>query len=343
MKFKSLRIIIFLSFLCVFPASRAQTQLWQSPADNDSMGYAQIDKGIELYGDGRWGEAIVQLRRVQQENIRASARAEAQFWIAMSAFAAEQYQESIYYFDEIARIDPGNIRCAEAPYHKGRANYYLKRYEDALKLFDAYAASIRVDGRYINDIRVNGWNGDAAYNGLEGDYNRKSAAIYWMGECYYSLENMSRSEELFNIVVKDYPKSHKFEPATNRLAMIKQKKIEAELLDILKTVPSESQQAAGSASQNQQQQTSDEAILEYQKRIAPYLITEAYNERVKGGTAGVSSAALPENPPPASAKTQSKDTDAIMRLLAIKTTALEIMDRLVTAMNTHEIIEEVRW
>jgi TolA-binding protein len=348
MKFRSCRytvsfLMLFGFFFCISQMSlQAQTR---QPADENSAAvYAQITTGIELYGDGRWGEAIVQLRRVQQQNIGPAARAEAQFWIAMSALAAGDYKEAIQNFDEISRIDPVNVRCAELPYHKGRAHYYLKQYNEAINLLSAYIDSIRVDGRYPNGVRMGGWNDSGLYSSPDGDYNRKSAAIYWMGECFYALGDLVRAEELLNIIVKEYPKSHKFEPATNRLALIKQKKIEGELLDILKSVPSES---IKSSEAGEQQQSTEEAILEYKKRIAPYLISGAYNEQTKGSAPQ----SVPPSPYPAGASAlpsagsslTNKNTDAIMRLLTVKTTALEIMDRLVSALNTYETIEDQRW
>jgi TolA-binding protein len=335
MEFKTRHTIIFIA-LVLFPLCIAQAQSrQQTPETNNNLLLAQIDKGIEFYGNGRWGEAIVQLRRAQQENIGAQARAEAQFWIAMSEFAAGQYQDAVHDFDEISRIDPVNIRCVDVPYQKGRAYYHLKRYDEAIKLLSAYADSIRIDGRYLNGRRISGWSEGAFYNDIEGDYNRKSAAIYWMGECFYSMDDMVRAEELFNIVVKEYPKSHKFEPSTNRLALIKQKKIEVELLNILKSVPSESNQTATTP----QQQSDESAILEYQKRIAPYLITGAYNEAV--GEAEKNASA--DTRPPVAGKPAGKNTDAIIRLLSIKTTALEILERLGTVLSNYDLIEDEKW
>ena len=367
MKFRTRRYTIFFLmivgiFFCI-QGIPLLAQVWQPSDESGVNAYTQINTGIELYGDGRWGEAIVQLRRAQQQNIGADARAEAQFWIAMSAFAAGDYREAIQNFDEISRIDPRSIRCADVSYHKGRAYYYLKQYNEAISLLSTYIDSIRVDGRYLNGTRIGGWNDDL-YSSPDGDYNRKSAAIYWMGECFYALGDLFRAEELLNIVVKDYPKSHKFEPATNRLALIKQKKIESELLDILKSVPSESVKSSVG-----EQQSTEEAILAYKKRIAPYLISGAYNEQVKGSTppSGASPQVSPPQAgasglPPASQGisqvtpatpagtpatgsnlTNSKDTGVIMRLLSVKTTALEIMDRLVSALNTYETIEDQRW
>ncbi|MDR2097583.1 MAG: tetratricopeptide repeat protein [Spirochaetaceae bacterium] len=334
MKFRS-RVIVFLSLFCVISAYNALSQAWLPPDENAALMYTGIDRGIELYGEGLWGEAIAHLRGVQRQNISAEARAEAQFWIAISAFAAGQYEEAVHYFDEIARIDPGNIRCAEVPYHKGRAYYYLKRYNDAIRLLGVYVDSIRIDGRYLGGIRINEWNDKGVYGGADSDYTKKAAAIYWMGECFYALGDMSRSEELFNSIVNNYPKSHKFEPASNRLSLIKQKKIETELLNILKSVPAESGSVRAEASPAQKQAT-EEAILAYQKRIAPYLITGAYNERPKVP-------AVEAVPPPDDKKMNQKDIDDVMRLLAIKTRSLEMMDRLVSTLNTYEIIEEEEW
>jgi TolA-binding protein len=339
MKFKTLRRAALFALLAgALPAASLYAQLWQQGMnEGNASAFAMINRGIELYGDGQWGNAAIQLRRAQQGNIGPVARAEAQFWIAMAMFAAGDYENAIHDFDEIARIDPVNIRCAEVPYHKGRAYYYLKRYDEAIRLFTAYIDSIRIDGRYVNGARAGGWDDGRLYSDPDGDYNRKASAIYWMGECFYSTGDMIRAEELLNIVIKEYPKSHKFEPATNRLALIKQKKVEGALLDILKTVPSSTpgQSSAGTG----QQKTTEEAILEYQRRIAPYLINEAYKEQHP-----VPAAPPPETPPPAVPQQNVAKTDTIMRLLSIKTTALEIMDRLVSALNTYEIIEDTtRW
>jgi tetratricopeptide (TPR) repeat protein len=366
-KFKTCRYIFFFLMLSgIFPFQTfLYAQAWQPPAnESGSAAYDQIGVGIELYGDGRWGEAIVQLRRAQQESIGPQVRAEAQFWIAMSAFAAGDYSEAIQNFDEISRIDPGNIRYAEVPYHKGRAYYYLKQYSEAISLLSVYIDSLRVDGRYLNGVRIGGWNDNGIYSNTDGDYNRKSAAIYWLGECFYALGDLIRAEELFNLVVKEYPKSRKFEAATNRLALIKQKKIEGELLDILKSVPPESGKSAAGA--ERQQAAAEEAVLEYKKRIAPYLINGAYNEQMNGGaplppaaatpgaplppaaaTPGAgpaqSGAAQTGTPPAASNLTGDRNTGAIMRLLTVKTEALEIMERLVSTMNLYETIEDERW
>jgi tetratricopeptide (TPR) repeat protein len=302
-----------------------------------------INRGIELYGNGQWGNAIIQLRRAQQGNIGPVARAEAQFWIAMAAFAAGDYEEALHDFDEIGRIDPVNVRCAEVPYHKGRAYYYLRKYDEAIRLFSMYIESIRVDGRYVNGIRSGGWNESGLYSDAEGDYNRRASAIYWMGECFYAMGDMIHSEELFDVVIKDYEKSHKFEPATNRLALIRQKKVEGALLDILRTIPSASTPSTPAPPEQsppttpESQKTTEEAILEYQRRIAPYLMNEANKEPPQ--------TPVVEVPPQQNIQTvqNTSKTDTIMRLLAVKTTALEIMDRLVSVLNTYDIVEDSRW
>jgi tetratricopeptide (TPR) repeat protein len=333
MKPKTLHLLFFAVF-GIFAARPAAAQMWQQPSGNVAAP-PQIDRGIELYGDGRWGEAIVQFRRAQQETGDAKVRAEAQFWIAISELSAGQYLDSIHDFDEVVRIDPLNVRRSEIPYHKGRAFYYLGRYNEAIGFFAAYADSIRIDGRYINGVRMDGWNSNGIYDDPEGDYNSKAAALFWIGECYYSLGDMKNAEELFKIVVADYRHSHKFSPSESRLALIKQKKVESELLDILRFstgagslgAGTSGAAAAGSAENNDY----DDAILAYQKRIAPYLITEAYNQNT---------GAVKEEEKNPGKKPEKNNPDTIMRLLTIKTTALEMMDRLISTLNSYETYEE---
>jgi tetratricopeptide (TPR) repeat protein len=319
----------------------------------------RMQRGIDLYGEGRWGEAIVELRRVQVESADHQIRGEAAFWIAMADLNAANYQEALHDLDEIGRIDPGSIRRFEISYHKARALYFLGSFDEAFFLFRTYSDSIRTDGRYMNDVRVGSWYSDGLYNDINGDYDRKAAAIFWMGECLYALANYPRAEEAYLIVVEQYTKSHKYEAAVNRLALIRQKKTEQELLEILRWKGQENVQTVQVPPSFQltmppATNSYDDAIIAYQERIAPYMTESTYQETMQTGvpqepqtpqgspprvaTSSQSSQTIIQQVPPAVIQ-QAPTADHIIRLLAIKASALEIMDRLITTLNTYEVLD----
>ncbi|MDR2480757.1 MAG: tetratricopeptide repeat protein [Spirochaetaceae bacterium] len=359
-----------------------------------------LQKGVELYGQGQWGGAIVELRRAQSETRSNSIRSEAQFWIAMSELAAGKYREAIHNFDEIAIIDPLSPRRLEVPYQKARALFQLGMYNEAIVLFKEYADSIQVDGRYIQGVRAGNWSSPSGTNDA---YNRKSSAIYWIGECLYKLEQWDRSGEMFGVVVDYYPKSTKYETSMNRLALIKQKKIEGTLLEIIKqnSQPVNSNTSRGAAVKNTPANSYEDAVLAYKNSIAPFLIHELNKTSAKNNEHTQPHPVQPQPPRPAFENTAvpeavqpdssavpemsgadllsdaqldyapqqedsgiqpgypdhtvkaepaqtakplgSQSPETMMRLLNIKTQALEMMDRLVSTLKTFESFEQERW
>ncbi|MDR1468936.1 MAG: tetratricopeptide repeat protein [Spirochaetaceae bacterium] len=289
----------------------------------------RLVNGINLYGEGRWGEAIIELRRSQAETTDSSIRAEAQFWIAMSEFSAGDYQNALHDMDEFARIDPRSRRVAEIPYHKARALFYLGRYNEAIPLLKQYSDGIRIDGRYVNGVRLDDWTGYTAMDSQD-DYNRKASALYWIGECLYALDQYDDAEAAFNSVITHFTRSHKYEASVNRIALIKEKRIQSGLLDIVKWNQESARQGASAQTQTQR----DNAYENYQDQLETILgsgsVTDTSDETAGGGRLLVA---------PAVGRGRNYDAETLARLLSIKTTALEMMDRLVSLSNNYEIID----
>jgi tetratricopeptide (TPR) repeat protein len=299
-----------------------------------SMLPPRLANGINLYGEGRWGEAIVELRRSQGETSDLSLRAEAQFWIAMSEFSAGDYQNALHDMDEFLRIDPRSRRVVEISYHKARALFYLERYNEALPLFKQYSDSIRIDGRYVNGVRMDDWNSYNAPTDSQDDYNRKAAAIYWIGECLYALEQYDDAEAAFNTVIIQFTHSHKYEASVNRIALIKEKRIQAGLLDIVKWNQESARQGATSQTQRQR----DSAYENYQQQLGTILGSGQINDADNMPQESVGTGRLLVAPG-VSRRGQNYDPTTLARLLNIKTIALEMMERLVSFSNNYEIID----
>jgi TolA-binding protein len=241
-----LHIGILCVFLIVLPAGNAISQNSGQTALSPQM---RLQYGISLYGKGLWQQAAAELRQSYSEANDPALKADALYWIAMTELAAGNYENSIRAMDELKRISPDNAKYADLPYHRGRACYYLGRYDEAITLFRTYTDSITVDG--------------------SEESARKPAAFYWMGECLYSMGQLDKAQDVFSLIVEQYPQSVKYEAASYRLALINQKKIEAELLSILKWTHEESLKTV--EEYQRRERAYDQAIVAYQKKIAEML------------------------------------------------------------------------
>lgn len=220
-------------------------------AGGQSAQIARLQSGIDLYSQGRWYEAVSELRRVQAEASSNSIRGEALFWISISRLYAGQYEEALIDMDALEDIDPENPRLAEMPYHRGRALYYLERYDEAIVNLKGYADAIRSEGgKPLSQAEV----------------SRKSAALYWTGECLFSMSQFDRAGEIFYLITKDYPASQKYEASVYRLALIEQKKNESELLGLLKI--SHEELLRNMEEFRRKEVSYDQAMSAYQRRLA---------------------------------------------------------------------------
>ncbi|MDR0527194.1 MAG: tetratricopeptide repeat protein [Spirochaetaceae bacterium] len=314
MKFKK----IFLPFVFAMPFFVLNAQ---------QQSRSRLSAGIELYGEGSWNNAIAELRRFQAETSDKTMRAEAQFWIGMSNIAAGRYAEALRDFDEITRIDSASVRNFDAMYQKGRALYYLNNYNDAIIFFKNYSDNISTGNIY---------SGGSAND----SYNRKAAAIFWIGECLYELEELERAAKIYETIVSQYQSSVKYETAQLRLSMIKQKKTEEGLLEIIRLSDSNDEQGGGAY---------NDALLSYKNSIAPFLL-QSQNENSRRETdlktpvfrpSPLIPGTVPQNTEGQNSApiTTTQDSNTLMRLLQIKTKSLEMMERLTSTLNAFESLE----
>ncbi|GMO53394.1 MAG: hypothetical protein Ta2G_11380 [Termitinemataceae bacterium] len=314
------RTIFFILLFCLSVFLNAQERLTVSYKSS-------LNKGIELYSLGNWIDAVRSFRDALRDAATERDKSEAQFWIAMTELSAGQFNDAFEDLDDILRMDPNSPRASEIPYQKARALFYLKRYDEAIPLFRAYSdniPSIETEKGLSTDDAMK-------YKTPSSNYNKKAAAIYWIGECYYSLGDFDRAEDIFDTIVGYYTKSFKYESSANRIALIRQKKVERELLELLRS--SKTEQAADSDT------FSDVIEIEVPSYIQKNNKTQNDNK------------SQTDNKPQTDNKNESKntnttggnDSDVIMRLLSIKTSALEMMDRLVSSLKAYEGIDSQEW
>ena len=290
---------------------------------------SSLQYGINLYGEGRWREAVIELRRVEASD--PSAGADALYWISLAELAAGEYEAALKDMDTLTERYPRHGRREELPYHRGRILFYLGRHEEALVLLRSYA--------------------DGVDEYSPGGPARRAAALYWMGEALFSLGRLDEAGEMFGMVVEQYPQSVKYEASSYRLALINQKKVEGELLSILRWSHEESLKTA--EEYQRRERSYDQAIIAYQKKIAELLKDpsaagpdprlaelEAANADYQRQLAEAENRSLPaapvekrEEPPPPLPSIPKAPQERIIRLLQLKAEALELANQLSRYLN----------
>jgi tetratricopeptide (TPR) repeat protein len=239
----------FFLFLIIQGSLASQTNDEDLPQD-----LLWLKNGVSLYGEGKFSQSLSELRKVSSESSYGPRRAEALYWIALAELQTGEYAASLADFENLEKLDPYSQRIPEIPYHKGRDYYYLGRFNEAIVLLTAYAGAVPAnpDGSFTAANRA-----------------KKASALYWIGECLYSMGQLDKAGEVFANIIENYPESPKYEAASYRLDLIKQKKLEGELLELLKWSHEESLKAM--EEYQRREHSYEQALIAYQKRIADML------------------------------------------------------------------------
>ena len=184
-----------------------------SAAQENAQAYLlRYQNGIQLYNSSRWNEAAVEFRRAQEIAGNINDWSQAIYWVILSELGFSDYGSAVRDMDELERYAPNSSFTRDMLYHRARVYFNLGYFDDALLLFRRYIDSVS----YIDEY---------------GD--RVAAAFFWMGECLYTMGQYDEAEKFYKWVVDRYPESPKFDVSNYRIDLIKQKKIEAELLALL--------------------------------------------------------------------------------------------------------------
>jgi tetratricopeptide (TPR) repeat protein len=247
----------------------------------------RLQNGLKLYGAGFFAEAAAEFRAIESSSAEYH---ESLYWAALAEMSRGNYRESLSFFETLERDDPANRHAGEIPYHKGRLYFYLGRYDEAI-------------------ITLSG------YSETQSDNMRRAAAMYWAGESLYAMGQLDKAETVFSGIIERYPASVKRDAALYRMELIKQKKVEAELLSLLKWNREESLKTL--EEYRRRETVYDQTLAAYQKRLT----------ELEGIPAAAETAAV--DAPVVDAVTEvpggnSLDRDTVMLLLSLKNDVLNL-------------------
>ena len=237
----------FALFLFCFLLLAAVVSTAQNGNQNDYI--RSFNNGSQFYELSHWTEATMAFRRAEEiarntGNMNEWPRA--MYWVILSELANTDYGSAIMDMDELHRNAPNSSFNRDMLYHRARVYYNQGSFNEALLLFRQYTDSV-TDADPENK-------------------NRRAAAFYWMGECLYAMGQFDEAENLYSWVVTRYPESPKIEMARYRIDLIKQKKVEAELLALLQWSHEESLRT--SEDYQRKIRTYEYRLNTYQRQIA---------------------------------------------------------------------------
>jgi TolA-binding protein len=222
----------------------------------------RLEQGISLYRAGYWADAALELRRSQMEAANAGQLAESLYWLSLAEFSLGEYEAALRDIGELQRIAPAGLRIDTILYYKARSLYHVNRHEEALGVFRLYEALL--ERSRIDTPRAR---------------SQKATLAYWIGECLYALEQRDQAAELFAAVVNAKPRIEKYEAASYRLAMIRQDKLQAEILGMLDWSYSEYLRLA--EEYRQREAAYNETIAAYRKQADAVPGGAAYNAELE--------------------------------------------------------------
>jgi tetratricopeptide (TPR) repeat protein len=173
----------------------------------------RYQNGTQLYKLSRFQEAAIEFRRAQETALNANDRSSALYWVILSQLAYSDFGSAIRDMEELEKTAPNSPYARDMLYHRARVYYNQGYFEEALFLLNRYNQSTKDTDRQSAD--------------------RRAASYFWMGECLFAMGQYEEAEKFYAWVVSRYMESPKVEAASYRIDLIKQKKIESELLALL--------------------------------------------------------------------------------------------------------------
>lgn len=177
-------------------------------------------RGLELYTDGNYQEALAMFKKSLGERSNAKFTARATFWKAETEYVLDSFNEAVLTYKQFL----GDAEAKNTPeykninYNLGYAYFKLKDYDQAATNFQSYISGPKDDKVRLNDaylrlgdsyyVSAKYWPAMDAYNkaieikGIDADY-----AAYQKAISYGFVSRNDKKIEDLNNFVKNFPKS----------------------------------------------------------------------------------------------------------------------------------------
>ncbi|HSV55754.1 MAG TPA: tetratricopeptide repeat protein, partial [Magnetospirillaceae bacterium] len=221
--------------MALFPAllfSIASAVHGQAEAD------ARLAAGVRLFGEEKFSVALEHFSRMLADPAAAVRRPDALYWSGLSHLALGKIDDARRVLDTFLREYPDHASASDALYQRARVSYLAARYEESIRLFAAFLE------RYP-------------------DHFFASSALYWTADSLFLLGRLTESEALFRTLAAEHPRSLKYEATAYKLALIRLRFRENELLTLLRWSHEESLRLI----EEFQRREREQSLAVYQRRL----------------------------------------------------------------------------
>ena len=183
--------------------------------------------GVECYQNGQYDRAQPYFSKILNGKQSGTKKAEACFWLAESAYAANDFSTAERYFKQMQKYNASTARnlLPMADYGLGYINYQKPDYEEAVRYFrsfiqscDDQRADLKSDA-YIRlgdcffvdrdyDLAINYYDLATRVGKMNADY-----ALYQQGLCYGAKGNSNRKIALLDDMIRAYPSTNYYDKA----------------------------------------------------------------------------------------------------------------------------------
>ncbi len=194
----------------------------RSPQNRAAYQKVSFYRGMELYTDGNYQEALGLFKKAVAEQRDPRITARATFWKAETEYTLDQFNEALISFKQFMAFDEAKAtpEYKNANYNLAYTYFKLKEYEQAAKYFGDYVATsaaksdkVRLNDAYLrlgdsHFVTAKYWPAMDAYNkaidmkGIDADY-----AFFQKGLSYGFVQRNDRKIEDLTKFVASYPKS----------------------------------------------------------------------------------------------------------------------------------------
>lgn len=213
-----------------------------------SLAFGQSDdlpnsfrSGLSSFESGEYNQALMSFRDVLLDSSLERYYGDSYYWIGRSYLALGKISQAAQNIDFFITQYPSHRLVAEAEYQKGRILYLQEEYEKAIRqLYD--------------------------FADRHPDHPFQANAFFWIAESFYALGHFDKATKVYDLIIRDYPRSSKLDAAEYRRSVIELKQREQELLKLLKISHEEYLNALQEFQQREREY--EQAISSYQRRLA---------------------------------------------------------------------------
>lgn len=155
---ESLKDLLIDSYITSKNYKEAMDLLENNKSFENKLAFQKVGvyRGLELYNEGAYPEAIAMFERSLKEPRDAMFTARATYWKAESDYQLSNFEEALIGFKQFAQL-PSAQQTPEwenRQYNLGYNHFKLKNYQEAITQFKGYIASSTANGAQIQDAYV---------------------------------------------------------------------------------------------------------------------------------------------------------------------------------------------